>query len=86
MSFEPAEVILVVVAVFSQIAMINRAKAKDQEKGEERTSVFYNPLRTADYIRITKTEKGRIGFWFWTFLTSIILLVVVVATGIVTGR
>lgn len=85
MSFEPAKVILVIVAVFSQIAMINHAKAKGREKGEE-TSIFYNPLRTADYIKITKAEKGRIGLWFWSFLSSIILFAVVVAIEIVIDR
>jgi hypothetical protein len=85
MSFEPAEMILVVVAVFSLIAMINHVKAKEQGKGEN-TSIFYNPLKTTDYIRITKSERGRIGLWFWSFLTSIFLLAVIVAIEILTGR
>jgi len=84
MSFELAEMILVVVVVFSQIAMINHATARDKEKGEE-TSILYNPLRMVDYIKITTAAKGRIGLWFWTFLTAIILLIVVVIVEIITG-
>jgi hypothetical protein len=85
MSFESAKVILVVVAVFSQVAMINHAKATDQEKGDK-PSIFYNPLRTADYIRITKAERGRIGLWFWTFLASMVFLFTIVVFEIATGR
>jgi len=84
MNFDLAEMILVVVVVFSQIAMISHATARDKEKDEE-TSIFYNPLRTVDYIKITKAAKGRIGLWFWTFLSSIIFLIVVVIIEIVTG-
>ena len=85
MSFEPVKVILIVVAVFSQVAMINHTKTNDQEKGEK-PSIFYNPLRTADYIRITKAERGSIGIWFWTFLASTVFLFIIVAVEIATGR
>lgn len=84
MHLDLLEVILVVVAVFSLIAMINQAIAKDPDKSS--TSVFYNPLRTVDYIKISRAEKGRIGGWFWTFLVSIVFLVIIVAVQVITGR
>ena len=85
MNFEPVKVILVIVVVFSQIAMNNHAKAKEQEQGEK-PSIFYNPLKTADYIRTTKAERGLIGIWFWTFLASTVFLFTIVAYEIATGR
>lgn len=85
MSLDLLEVILVVIAVFSQIAMINLAIAKDTDKLTN-SWIVYNPLRTADYITITRREKGRIAGWFWTFLVSIACLAIVVVVELVTGK
>lgn len=85
MSLDLLEVILVVIVVFSQIAMINHALAKDTEKSTG-TWVVYNPLRTADYFAITKMENGRIGGWFWTFLVSIACLAILVIVELITGK
>ena len=85
MNLEPIKVILLVVAVFSLVAMINHAKANEQNKGQ-RTSIYYNPLKTLDYIRITRAKRGSIGIWFWIFLASTISVIAVVAVEIVTGR
>jgi hypothetical protein len=85
MNLEPIKVVLLVVALFSLVAMINHAKAHEQKNGR-RTSIYYNPLMALDYIRITRAERGNIGIWFWTFLASAILVIAVVAIEIATGR
>lgn len=85
MNLEPIKVVLLVVALFSLVAMIIHAKANEQKKSG-RTSIYYNPLKALDYIRITRAERGKIGIWFWTFLASAISVIAVVAVEIVTGR
>lgn len=74
-----------VIVVFSQIAMINHAVGKDTEKPAS-SWIVYNPLRTADYITITKREKGRIGGWFWTFLVAVACLAIVVVVEMIMGQ
>ena len=79
------EVILVVAALFSQVAMINHAMAKDKDQSLSAFIYFYNVFRIPEYIEITKKEKGRIGEWFWTFVVSMILLIFVVMMEVITG-
>ena len=85
MNLEPIKVVLLVVALFSLVAMINHANANEQKK-DGRTSIYYNPLKVQDYIRITRAERGNIGIWFWIFLASAILVIAVVVVEIATGR
>ncbi len=79
------EVILVVAALFSQFAMINRAMAKDKDQSLSSLIFFYNVFRIPEYIEITRKEKGRIGGWFWIFVVSICLLIFVVILEAITG-
>jgi hypothetical protein len=79
------EVVLVIVALFSQIAMINHAMANDKDQSLPSLIFFYNVFRIPEYIEITKKEKGRIGAWFWTFVGSIIVLIFVVVMEVITG-
>lgn len=81
MTWEPVKIILIVVMVFSAIAMINHVNAK-----EKAPSIIYNPLKIADYIRITKIEQGHIGWCFWSFLASIIFIALIELTDILTRR
>ncbi len=85
MPWELLELILVVVMVFSQIAMINHATAKDKDQSSATFIFFYNVFRIPEYIEITRKENGRIGGWFWAFMISIVLLIVVVALQVITG-
>ena len=80
------EVVLVVVALFSQIAMINHAIAKDKDQSISSFIFFYNVFRIPEYIEITKKEKGRIGGWFWSFVASIVLLIFVVIMEVISGK
>lgn len=75
MWLELVKLIFVVVAISSGIAMINVTLANDSKKGEH-ASFFYNPVRILDYISITRMEKGRIGLWFWSYIGSILLLLI----------
>lgn len=85
MPWELLELILVVVMVFSQIAMINHATAKVKDQSSATFIFFYNVFRIPEYIEITRKENGRIGGWFWAFMISIVLLIVVVALQVITG-
>lgn len=69
--------IVLLLMAYSQIEMVSCAYVKQKDKYEG-FFCFYSSYSIADYINITREEKGRIGGWFWVFVFSVIVLVVAV--------
>ncbi len=63
------EIIFVILMIFSGISMITYVQAKKDEK-----SWFYNPIEIIEYVQMTKKESGKVGNWFWLFILSIFIL------------
>ncbi len=70
---EQVNLLLLAIAVISGFAMLSYLKDKGIAKSR---IVALNPLILTEYVRITRQEKGKIGSWFWLFITSLSLLIV----------
>jgi hypothetical protein len=76
------EIILVIAIACSQISMARHAYARQRERHDGSFLCFLNRYSVMDYIRATREENGSIGGWFWTFVLSLLLLLIVVANDI----
>lgn len=81
MTWEAVKVILIIVMAFSAMAMVNYVNARNKSP-----SIIYNPFKIVDYIKISKVEQGHIGWWFWSFLTSIVFIAIIELMDIYAGR
>lgn len=84
MRWDSLGIIALLLMVYSQIEMASCAFFK-QKQNHKSFFCFYNSYSITDYIEISMEEKGRIGGWFWVFLFSIILLVIIFINVMVLG-
>lgn len=85
MQVEFLGVMLVFLMVYSHIAMVQHAYAKQKNPSESSIFCYYTSYTIFDYITVTSEEDGRIGVWFWAFVISIIVLFCV-AVNLIAGN
>lgn len=82
MRWDFMQLIMLLLMAYSQFEMVHFAYLR--KKGNfESFFCFYKSYSIIDYIKLTREEKGRIGGWFWLFVFSAIVFVVVVVNGMV---
>lgn len=73
---EGFEILLVVLALISQMAMVRYMAIRSGERPGYAVIFFFNLYRIFEYAECTKSETGRTGTWFWLFSLSLALLVI----------
>lgn len=71
----PFVLIAFVVLIVSALAMGDTAKKYLGAKGYEEYLVVATGWGIFVYVRCTKERNGKIGLWFWVFLSALISLV-----------
>lgn len=62
--------------------MARHAYTRQPDRHDGSFLCFLNSYSVTDYITATRKEHGSIGGWFWAFVLSLLLLLIVAANDI----
>ena len=78
MRWEYLGLMLLFLMIAARLGMARDLSVSQRDDASRSLIVCLDSFSVTDYIRITREESGRIGEWFWVFVSSALMLMIVV--------